>query len=1395
MATPTKLVLSLHNGKSAQPLNPGQPNLVKAQAGEHYRVLGETDGVAKPAGNVIARRSGNDLKLDYADGTSVILQDYYLACTGGAACEVTLPAANGGSFVVPANGADGAIVYAQGSHDTLMGMAQDNPAFSATLGALPGSEISYTGAAPTYVGASGAAGSSAAGAGAGAGESAGANAGVTAGNNNFSLLTGLGVLAGAAFVVGAASAIGGGGISKDSSTPAAPVTPSDPRHVVSGTVMAGPVIAGNDLVVNLFQLDGTTQLGTAKVDANGQYSIDVGTYSGGVIARVANGTAADYIDATTGQARNLSADLLAVGMATSATLTLNINPLTTVAATKAGAGFSGVSATSLNERTITDMNTGVAAAFGLTDLIGGEIVSTVTNTGAANPNFTTDSLSAGERYGAVLAALSGIDSSNSDVMQTTINTVVAGSLGAGDGAIISASLADALIAGSAIAAARFGTNTMPQAISNLLALSDPRITIDNVATDNIIGALETSTTLSGSVAAGAKVVLSIAGVEHAAVVDGTHWSYTLSAIDLAAMGQGGETLAPMATFADGSTATARRTVAIDTIAPAAIISLATSASGDGPVTFTFTFSEAVTGFDASDVVLTGGGVKGTFTAVSPTKYTLVVTPGAGGVDALAVNLAEGAAHDVLGNASKAVSSLDFGFGSTISLSNIAAGRGGFVIRGENAGDLSGLSISTAGDVNGDGLADLIVGARDNDAGGTNAGRAYVVFGKTDTTAVNLADIVAGKGGFVINGGPGLTTGSTTYGEEVGISVSAAGDLNGDGLADLLVGAPRTGYMTGRTYVVFGKASTAAVNVATLGTAGYQYSSASTAAFGSGVAGLGDVNGDGLNDMIVGMPYYDSNTTTLKDNGRAIVIFGSPAAQTASTLPNSGSIFQFGYTGVTAAETIGGLLPSATAAGGSLAAAGDFNGDGLADILIGVGDSDPNGTSSGRAYVIFGRTNYVPPGGTTNTAGLSDVSKGLGGFAIDGLAAGDAVGASAVGVGDVNGDGLADLLIGAKGADVDGRPDTGRSYVIFGRTGATTSVALTDIAAGRGGFVINGQAAGDASGFKVAAAGDVNGDGLADMLISANAADTSGGADAGRVYVVFGTSRSTPVELSAVATGHGGFVIDGAAGTDMSGAAVSAAGDINGDGLADLIVSATQADPNGLANAGATYVIFGATGGAFATTVDQVAGAGRATLTGTAATETLLGDINANTLIGNGGADVLYGGAGNDTIVVNASNVAALSAGFGSGGNVDQLARIDGGSGIDTLQLAGAGIALDLAAIRNVGMAGGLNMSRLTSIERIDLTGNGDNSLKLTMADVVDMAGMNSFNSGNGWTGLAAIEARHQLVIDGNAGDRVNSTGWIDTGKAVTNNGHTYEVYTAGAYTELLIDTAITRVLA
>ena len=136
--------------------------------------------------------------------------------------------------------------------------------------------------------------------------------------------------------------------------------------------------------------------------------------------------------------------------------------------------------------------------------------------------------------------------------------------------------------------------------------------------------------------------------------------------------------------------------------------------------------------------------------------------------------------------------------------------------------------------------------------------------------------------------------------------------------------------------------------------------------------------------------------------------------------------------------------------------------------------------------------------------------------------------------------------------------------------------LSAIAGGSGGFVINGQCAGDYSGFSVASAGDVNGDGLADLIVGAISSDPAARFIAGRSYVVFGKPSSAPIDLSAIAGGSGGFVINGQAAYDRSGYSVASAGDVNGDGLADLIVGADLSDPAVGSSAGRSYVVFGKT---------------------------------------------------------------------------------------------------------------------------------------------------------------------------------------------------------------------------
>ena len=219
-----------------------------------------------------------------------------------------------------------------------------------------------------------------------------------------------------------------------------------------------------------------------------------------------------------------------------------------------------------------------------------------------------------------------------------------------------------------------------------------------------------------------------------------------------------------------------------------------------------------------------------------------------------------------------------------------------------------------------------------------------------------------------------------------------------------------------------------------------------------------------------------------------------------------------------------------------------------DLVIGVND-DSN--KEGKAYVIFGKQD-----GTA--INLSAIASGIGGFLINSETMSDdrgSFGPSVSSAGDVNGDGLDDLILGAYTADPSDKPDdAGKSYVVFGKanSSAIDLSAIADVSNPTGGFVINGEAVADAdaSSFSASSAGDVNGDGLDDLIVGANGADPSNKSNAGKSYVVFGKANSSAINLSAIADASnptGGFVINGEARYDSSGSSVSNAGDVNGDG--------------------------------------------------------------------------------------------------------------------------------------------------------------------------------------------------------------------------------------------------------
>ena len=630
--------------------------------------------------------------------------------------------------------------------------------------------------------------------------------------------------------------------------------------------------------------------------------------------------------------------------------------------------------------------------------------------------------------------------------------------------------------------------------------------------------------------------------------------------------------------------------------------------------------------------------------------------------------------------------------TAIPLAAIADGKRGFAIDGAEPDDYSGRAVHHIGDVNNDGFGDLLVASP---SAADNTGRIYVVFGRTPGEPVQLGKLADTNGGFEIVG--------EAPGDIAGTAISAAGDVNGDGIRDLLIGAPKAainGPSTGAAYVVFGKASTDPVflELIALGEGGFSIEGEDTQHFaGRSVGDAGDVNGDGLADIIVGAYGAEPNGIL---SGRAYVVFGRDAGKAAALKDIvAGSGEGFVINGEAAFDF----------AGSAVDGAGDVNGDGLADLVVGAYGSDVAGDTAGRAYVVFGKASATP-------VDLKKVAGGLGGFAIDGELPFDVAGQAVAGAGDFNGDGLADILVGAPLADANSK-DAGRSYLVHGKTN-TDLVKLADITLGIGGLVMDGQQVRDYSGFSLAGAGDVNGDGFDDVIVGAYGANPMGDAS-GRSYVVFGKPTSEQVLLVEVSNGDGGFAIDGEHSDDYSGFSVASAGDVNGDGFADIIVGAFGSDAKG-DGAGRSYVVLG---GDFSHVVRSLGGSGPDNLAGTDAGEIFVAGRGDDLMTGMGGADIFYCGEGKDEVRV--SDLAFL--------------RVHGGEGQDTLTLTGAGQTLDLTDRPD---------DQLLDLETIDL-GAGDNKLVLAHRDL-----------------LALTRTGHDLTITGTKGSvevDLAGSGFVDLG--------------------------------
>jgi hypothetical protein len=669
---------------------------------------------------------------------------------------------------------------------------------------------------------------------------------------------------------------------------------------------------------------------------------------------------------------------------------------------------------------------------------------------------------------------------------------------------------------------------------------------------------------------------------------------------------------------------------------------------------------------------------------------------------------------------------------------------GFQILGNGANGKLGLSNEghgavSVGDVNGDGYDDVEV----SDITGTR----YIVYGGDRQAAVNVSQLtVAGNSfGFVI-------TGAATP------EPTQAGDINGDGLNDILIGSRTNIAVIYGSTTSIGQVSLAATMAASKG---FKITSTSDIYMPTVV---GDVNGDGYDDMLF------NNSA----NFTSILMFGGPNLAPTGTmiLPTALGTFS-NYV------TISGTGNQSGANQTTLR--GDFNGDGYGDFAL-VQPPTTGISVGGGAYVYYG---------SSAVSAWTGAPSGTKGFIISGFTGLNVGKFGSTSVGDINGDGLDDMTF---------HDGDSRAFVLFGSSaGGNVSLSSLTAAGGRG-FVINAGSNGvDSLVADADVIGDFNGDGLADMVVS-NGNMNLEGKTVGGAYVVYGRTSTTPLTLDSLAATDG-FRIDGvtaAAGFQL-GRTATAAGDVNGDGFADLILATYNGETvDSLAYAGITRVIYGGVDKLDSMTFqtnngDAIGTTGADVMLGTSGNNQLVAGDGNDTLTGAGGADVLYGGRGNDTVILNADNVAKLAL---NTGDSQAIGRVDGGSGMDTIQLDGASITLDFTAI---------NQAAIKNVERIDLTGTGDNTVKLSLLDVLGLSSNNLFNAadtslgvtanGSTATTLAASVNKTQLMVAGDTGDKATITdlaSWTDTHTNVTYGTHTYEVYNHNtAAAQLLIDQQIT----
>ncbi len=477
--------------------------------------------------------------------------------------------------------------------------------------------------------------------------------------------------------------------------------------------------------------------------------------------------------------------------------------------------------------------------------------------------------------------------------------------------------------------------------------------------------------------------------------------------------------------------------------------------------------------------------------------------------------------------------------------DLAKSKADITIYGAKSADNLGKSI-TSGDINNDNMEDIIIGAPEADTlDRSDAGEVYVIYG-TKLKSDKKIELSKTKADITIKG---------STGDKLGTSI-ISGDINNDGIDDLIIGAPGlypNGVNAGYVYIIFGSSNFEANKVIDLNNneADIRFRGPhQNSGLGKSVASA-DVNKDGISDIIMGSPR--ASPTEIVGTGAVYVFYGKSSFEPHERIELNNVRPDITIAGSNSLDNLGFSVTS-----------NDINDDGISDLIMGSINSD-NGImpDTGFVYVIYGRYNF-------EFNKIIDFSNTMADITIKGKISNGLLGTSLVSS-DVNKDGIPDMIIGAPRAYTSDSLSSGAVYIIYGDSNFEAN-KIIDLRTSNADLTIGGENILDRLGSSVSS-DDINKDRISDIIIGAPGAHLSGSPPTGATYVIFGNSQFEAEKFINLNQVPANIMIRGSNDYDDLGYSV-ASGDINNDGISDVIVSAINADQPRKTNAGAVYVIYG-----------------------------------------------------------------------------------------------------------------------------------------------------------------------------------------------------------------------------